>query len=192
MNTFCYNCNGVEMVGDTYSLNTTLCWVLFCFYPRHCQIHIYIYTSMAPTIRLEAYMFLSIHIKQFFFQFILQASWLCLIDGPTIPDVTSLNWWCSSWCLKEVAKMINWAGSKRWKSEGEAKRALEGTILSEVVIWWVICSAIRRHYYPLYLWYIKPNLMKHRHSTQTSQRWKLDIGHGVWSIQLNFQWFPIS
>ena len=26
--------------------------------------------------------------------------------------------------------MINWAGSKRWKSEGEAKRAFGGTILS--------------------------------------------------------------
>ena len=28
MNMFGYNCNGVEMAGDTYSFNTTLCWVL--------------------------------------------------------------------------------------------------------------------------------------------------------------------
>ena len=27
MNSFCQNCNGVEMAGDTYSLKTTLCWV---------------------------------------------------------------------------------------------------------------------------------------------------------------------
>ena len=27
MNTFGYNCNGVEMAGDTHWLKTTLCWV---------------------------------------------------------------------------------------------------------------------------------------------------------------------
>ena len=27
MNIFGYKCNGVEMAGDTYSLNMTLCWV---------------------------------------------------------------------------------------------------------------------------------------------------------------------
>ena len=27
INIFGYKCNGVEMAGDTYSLNTTLCWV---------------------------------------------------------------------------------------------------------------------------------------------------------------------
>ena len=30
MNIFGYNYNGVEMVGDRYSLNTTLCWVYLC------------------------------------------------------------------------------------------------------------------------------------------------------------------
>ena len=28
MNIFGYNCNGVKMEGDTYQLNTTLCWVI--------------------------------------------------------------------------------------------------------------------------------------------------------------------
>ena len=27
INIFGYNCNDVEMAGDTYLLNTTLCWV---------------------------------------------------------------------------------------------------------------------------------------------------------------------
>ena len=28
INIFCYKCNWVEMAGDTYPLNTTLCWVI--------------------------------------------------------------------------------------------------------------------------------------------------------------------
>ena len=34
-------CNGIEMVGDTYSLNTTLCWVdyIICSYLRPMTIH---------------------------------------------------------------------------------------------------------------------------------------------------------
>ena len=28
MNIFGYNCNSVEMAGNTYSMNTTLCWVM--------------------------------------------------------------------------------------------------------------------------------------------------------------------
>ena len=31
MNIFVYNYNGIEMAGDMYSLNTTLCWVLNLF-----------------------------------------------------------------------------------------------------------------------------------------------------------------
>ena len=31
-NIFGYKCNGVEMAGDTYSLNTTLCWVYYWYH----------------------------------------------------------------------------------------------------------------------------------------------------------------
>ena len=53
VNIFGYKCNGVGMVGDTYSLNTTLCWVHVVYVMYYCTDVIQ-YTLMVQAIYLKA------------------------------------------------------------------------------------------------------------------------------------------
>jgi len=53
------------------------------------------------------------------------------VGGCNVADVTSRVMF--RLMSNDVAKSLNWAGIKAWKSEGDAKRGFGGTVLAQVI-----------------------------------------------------------